>query len=173
MREWTAMTLSRSRMTNVAHRNRNLSFDNEERRAPHFSGDHINTRLVYGPESSRNMTLAESDIKLGLHVGRRIYIHGVKTRAESVRTIGRVDFTTHSHVDDFRFVKEHTRVTPKMTIPAPNMLHFGRAGARSGNRSIPIWSRFSRTSPTRRARRCTPFMMPAAAICSSTTPPGR
>ncbi len=65
-------------------------------------------------------------------VGEGITFHGVKTRAESVRTIGRVDFTTHSHVDDFRFVKEHTRVTPKMTIPAPNMLHFrpGRSSIR-------------------------------------------
>ena len=65
-------------------------------------------------------------------VGEGITFHGVKTKAESVRTIGRVDFTTHSHVDDFRFVKEHTRVTPKMTIPAPNMLHFrpGRSSIR-------------------------------------------
>src|SRR6516165_10408306 len=64
-------------------------------------------------------------------VGEGIAFHGVKTRAESVRVVGRVDFSTHLHVDDFHFVKEHTRVTPKMTIPAPGMLHF-----RPGRQSI-------------------------------------
>ena len=57
-------------------------------------------------------------------VGEGIVFHGVKTKAESVRTVGRVGFSSHPHLADFRFVKEHTRVTPKMTIPAPNMLHF-------------------------------------------------
>jgi len=64
-------------------------------------------------------------------VGEGIAFHGVKTKAESVRVIGRVGFSSHPHIDDFRFVREHTRVTPKMTIPAPNMLHF-----RPGRRSI-------------------------------------
>jgi 5-methyltetrahydropteroyltriglutamate--homocysteine methyltransferase len=64
-------------------------------------------------------------------VGEGIAFHGVKTKAESVRVIGRVGFSTHPHVDDFRFLKEHTRVTPKMTIPAPGVLHF-----RQGRRSI-------------------------------------
>jgi 5-methyltetrahydropteroyltriglutamate--homocysteine methyltransferase len=64
-----------------------------------------------------------------------IEFHGVKTKAESVRTVGRVGFSTHPHVDDFRFAKEHTRVTPKMTIPAPNMLHF-RPGRRSISKQV-------------------------------------
>jgi 5-methyltetrahydropteroyltriglutamate--homocysteine methyltransferase len=64
-------------------------------------------------------------------VAEGIEFHGVKTKAESVRTIGRVGFSTHPHVADFCFLKKHTRVTPKMTIPAPNMLHF-----RPGRRSI-------------------------------------
>ena len=68
-------------------------------------------------------------------VAEGIVFHGVKTKAESVRTIGRVDFTTHSHLDDFRFVKAHTRVTPKMTIPAPNMLHF-RPGRSSISKQV-------------------------------------
>jgi 5-methyltetrahydropteroyltriglutamate--homocysteine methyltransferase len=63
--------------------------------------------------------------------GEGIIFHGVTTKAESVRTVGRVGFSTHPHLDDFRFVKEHTRVTAKMTIPAPNVLHF-----RQGRRSI-------------------------------------
>ncbi len=64
-------------------------------------------------------------------VGEGIAFHGVRTKAESVRVIGRVGFSTHPHVDDFRFLKEHTRVTPKMTVPAPGVLHF-----RQGRRSI-------------------------------------
>ena len=68
-------------------------------------------------------------------VAEGITFHGVKTKAESVRTIGRVDFTTHSHLEDFRFVKAHTRVTPKMTIPAPNMLHF-RPGRNSISKQV-------------------------------------
>ncbi len=68
-------------------------------------------------------------------VAEGITFHGVKTKAESVRTLGRVDFATHSHLDDFRFVKAHTRVTPKMTIPAPNMLHF-RPGRNSISKQV-------------------------------------
>jgi hypothetical protein len=44
-------------------------------------------------------------------------------------------FSSHPHVDDFRFLKDHTRVTPKMTIPAPNMLHF-RPGRRSISKEV-------------------------------------
>jgi 5-methyltetrahydropteroyltriglutamate--homocysteine methyltransferase len=68
-------------------------------------------------------------------VGEGIAFHGVKTKAESVRVIGRVGFSSHPHIDDFRFVREYTRVTPKMTIPAPNMLHF-RPGRRSISKEV-------------------------------------
>jgi 5-methyltetrahydropteroyltriglutamate--homocysteine methyltransferase len=68
-------------------------------------------------------------------VGEGITFHGVKTRAESVRTVGRVGFSSHPHVDDFRFIKAHTHVMPKMTIPAPNMLHF-RPGRQSISREV-------------------------------------
>jgi 5-methyltetrahydropteroyltriglutamate--homocysteine methyltransferase len=33
-------------------------------------------------------------------------------------------FSGHPMLDHFRFVKEHTRATPKMTIPSPSSLHF-------------------------------------------------
>ena len=33
-------------------------------------------------------------------------------------------FTGHPMLDHFRFVKEHTKATPKMTIPSPTSLHF-------------------------------------------------
>ena len=64
-------------------------------------------------------------------VGEGIVFHGVKTKAESVRVTGKVGYSAHPHIDDFRFLKAHTRVVPKMTIPAPGVLHF-----RQGRRSI-------------------------------------
>ena len=64
-------------------------------------------------------------------VGHGIQFAGVTTKAESVRVIGKVDFAGHPHLNHFRFVKDHTKVTPKMTIPAPSTLHF-----RQGRQSI-------------------------------------
>jgi 5-methyltetrahydropteroyltriglutamate--homocysteine methyltransferase len=64
-----------------------------------------------------------------------IQFHGVDTKPESVRVIGRVDYSTHPHVDDIRFVKDHTRVTPKMTIPSPAVLHF-RQGRQSISKAV-------------------------------------
>jgi 5-methyltetrahydropteroyltriglutamate--homocysteine methyltransferase len=63
--------------------------------------------------------------------GEGIKFAGVATKAESVRVVGKVDFNGHPHLDHFRFLKAHTRVTPKMTIPAPSTLHF-----RQGRQSI-------------------------------------
>jgi 5-methyltetrahydropteroyltriglutamate--homocysteine methyltransferase len=68
-------------------------------------------------------------------VGEGIAFHGVATKAESVRVVGRVGYSTHPHVADFRFVKDHTRVVPKMTIPSPAVLHF-RQGRRSISKDI-------------------------------------
>jgi len=63
--------------------------------------------------------------------GHGIQFAGVATKAESVRIVDRIDFVGHPHIDHFRFLKEHARVTPKMTIPAPSTLHF-----RQGRQSI-------------------------------------
>jgi 5-methyltetrahydropteroyltriglutamate--homocysteine methyltransferase len=63
--------------------------------------------------------------------GEGIHFAGVDTKPESVRVIGRVGFNKHIHLDHFRFLKAHTKVTPKMTIPAPSTLHF-----RQGRQSI-------------------------------------
>ena len=68
-------------------------------------------------------------------VGEGIAFHGVATKAESVRVVGRVRYATHPHIDDFRFVKDHARVTAKMTIPAPGVLHF-RQGRGSISREL-------------------------------------
>jgi 5-methyltetrahydropteroyltriglutamate--homocysteine methyltransferase len=49
---------------------------------------------------------------------------GVATKAQSVRIVGKVGFSGHPHVEHFKFLKAHCKVTPKMTIPAPSTLHF-------------------------------------------------
>jgi 5-methyltetrahydropteroyltriglutamate--homocysteine methyltransferase len=54
-----------------------------------------------------------------------IKFHGVETRPEGMRITGKLDFpSTHPMLDHFRFLKAHTKVTPKMCIPAPPVLHF-------------------------------------------------
>src|SRR3990172_1279770 len=53
-----------------------------------------------------------------------IKFHGVDTKAESVRTGGKIGFAGHPHIEHFKFLKQHCRVVPKMTIPAPGVLHF-------------------------------------------------
>jgi 5-methyltetrahydropteroyltriglutamate--homocysteine methyltransferase len=66
--------------------------------------------------------------------GKGIVFAGVETKAESVRTVGKLGFSGHPHLADFKFVKNHTDVTPKMTIPAPGVLHFrqGRPSVSKG-----------------------------------------
>ena len=52
---------------------------------------------------------------------------GLKTRAEGARIVGKVGFSGHPMIEHFKFVKEHTKQTPKMCIPAPSAL-YGRTG---------------------------------------------
>jgi 5-methyltetrahydropteroyltriglutamate--homocysteine methyltransferase len=52
---------------------------------------------------------------------------GVTTRAEGARVTGKLDFDGHPMLEHFRFLKAHTKRTPKMTIPAPSAL-YGRVG---------------------------------------------
>ena len=63
--------------------------------------------------------------------GAGIKFAGVETKAESVRISSKLGFSGHPHLEHFKFLKSHTRVTPKMTIPAPSTLHF-----RQGRQSI-------------------------------------
>jgi 5-methyltetrahydropteroyltriglutamate--homocysteine methyltransferase len=48
----------------------------------------------------------------------------VQTKAQSLRIVGKVGFSNHPMLEHFKFLKAHTSVTPKMTIPAPPVLHF-------------------------------------------------
>jgi 5-methyltetrahydropteroyltriglutamate--homocysteine methyltransferase len=56
---------------------------------------------------------------------------GIETQAKGLRVTGKVGFSTHPMVEHFRFLRNHTSATPKMTIPSPSVLHF-----RGGRRAI-------------------------------------
>ena len=58
-----------------------------------------------------------------------IQFAGVQTKAERPDIVGKVGFSSHPMIEHFKFLKANTRVTPKMTIPSPTLLHFrfGRA----------------------------------------------
>ncbi len=54
-----------------------------------------------------------------------IQFHGVETRPEGHKITGKVDFSSnHPMLEHFRFLKSVARVTPKMCIPAPPVMHF-------------------------------------------------
>src|SRR6478735_9013583 len=58
-----------------------------------------------------------------------IQFAGVQTKAERPDVVGKVGFSNHPMLEHFAFLKANTRVTPKMTIPSPTLMHFrfGRA----------------------------------------------
>src|SRR4051812_12976284 len=53
-----------------------------------------------------------------------IKFKGVETKHEAIRIDGKVKFNGHPHIEHFKFLKAHCKVTPKMTIPAPSTFHF-------------------------------------------------
>ena len=63
------------------------------------------------------------------HTDHGIQFAGVQTKAEGIKITGKIGFSGHPMLEHFKFLKAHTRVTPKMTIPAPSTFHFrqGRA----------------------------------------------
>ena len=64
---------------------------------------------------------------------RKIKFQGVNPKPMMLRVIGKLGtFSGHPMLEHFRFVKEHTRQTPKMTIPSPSSLHF-----RYGRSAVP------------------------------------
>ncbi|MCC2112308.1 MAG: 5-methyltetrahydropteroyltriglutamate--homocysteine S-methyltransferase, partial [Hyphomicrobiales bacterium] len=60
-----------------------------------------------------------------------IQFSGIQTKSESIAVSGSVGFSDHPMLDHFRFLKNVTGVTPKMTIPSPTVLHF-----RGGRKAI-------------------------------------
>jgi 5-methyltetrahydropteroyltriglutamate--homocysteine methyltransferase len=71
-----------------------------------------------------------------------IKFKGVETKAEAVKITGKVDFTGHPHLEHFKFLKAHCRVTPKMTIPAPSTFHFRQGRAMVSREAYPDLDNF-------------------------------
>jgi 5-methyltetrahydropteroyltriglutamate--homocysteine methyltransferase len=56
---------------------------------------------------------------------RKIKFQGPQPKPMMLRVTGKLgSFSGHPMLEHFRFVKEHTTATPKMTIPSPTSLHF-------------------------------------------------
>jgi 5-methyltetrahydropteroyltriglutamate--homocysteine methyltransferase len=53
-----------------------------------------------------------------------IQFRGVQTKAQGLRIVGKLGFSNHPMLEHFKFLKAHAKVMPKMTIPAPPVLHF-------------------------------------------------
>ena len=53
-----------------------------------------------------------------------IQFQGVQTKAQSIRVKGKIGFSDHPMLEHFKFLKAHTKVMPKMTIPSPTVMHF-------------------------------------------------
>ena len=49
---------------------------------------------------------------------------GIETQAKGLRVTGKLGFSGHPMLEHFRFLRDHTRATPKMTIPSPSVMHF-------------------------------------------------
>lgn len=65
-----------------------------------------------------------------------IQFKGVQTKAQTLHITGKVDFPLdHPFLEHFKFLKANTKVTPKMTIPSPTVLHF-RGGRRAISQSV-------------------------------------
>ena len=102
-----------------------------------------------------------------------IQFQGVQTKPRSIKVTGKIGFSNHPMIEHFKFLKAHTKVTPKMTHPGAERDAFP-ARARRG--------REVRISRSRRDLRRSRHRLsegdqgasttPAAAICNSTTPPG-
>src|SRR5262245_49000709 len=61
-----------------------------------------------------------------------IQFKGIQTQAKALRVTGKLDFPPdHPMLEHFRFLKANAKVTPKMTIPSPSVMHF-----RNGRRAI-------------------------------------
>ena len=56
---------------------------------------------------------------------RKIKFQGVNPKPMMLRVTGKFGtLTAHPILDHFKFVREHAKATPKMTIPSPSSLHF-------------------------------------------------
>jgi 5-methyltetrahydropteroyltriglutamate--homocysteine methyltransferase len=56
-------------------------------------------------------------------MGEGVAFAAVKTRAEGVKVTGKVGYSSHPMIAHYKFVADHTKVTPKITIPAPSAIY--------------------------------------------------
>ncbi len=70
-----------------------------------------------------------------LDLGEGVTFAGMKTRAEGVQITGKIGFTSHPHIEHFKYLAASTKQTAKVTIPAPSAL-YGRPTTIPINRSI-------------------------------------
>jgi 5-methyltetrahydropteroyltriglutamate--homocysteine methyltransferase len=63
-----------------------------------------------------------------------VQFKGTQAPPKAARLVGKIGFSGHPMLEHFAFLKEHTRVTPKMTIPSPAIAHF--RGNRDEMRSV-------------------------------------
>ena len=63
---------------------------------------------------------------------RGIQFKGGETKPKGLLVTGKIGFSAHPMIEHFRFVKDHTKATAKMTIPSPSVLHF-----RGGRKAVP------------------------------------
>jgi 5-methyltetrahydropteroyltriglutamate--homocysteine methyltransferase len=68
-------------------------------------------------------------------IAHGIQFAGVQTKAERPDVVGKIGFTSHPMIEHFKFLKANTRVTAKMTIPSPTLMHF-RFGRESISRTL-------------------------------------
>ena len=53
-----------------------------------------------------------------------IQFQGMQTKPRSIKITGKIGFSNHPMLEHFKFLKAHTKVMPKMTIPSPGVMHF-------------------------------------------------
>jgi len=70
-----------------------------------------------------------------LDLGEGVTFAGMKTRAEGVQITGKIGFTSHPHVEHFKYLAARTKQTAKVTIPAPSAL-YGRPTTIPINRAV-------------------------------------
>src|SRR5262245_14706109 len=67
---------------------------------------------------------------------RGIQFKGIETSPRGIRVTGKLDFPSdHPMLAHFKFLAANTKVTPKMTVPAPANLHF-RNGRKAISREV-------------------------------------
>ncbi len=59
-----------------------------------------------------------------VEIDHGIQFQGVQTKPRTIKVTGKIGFSNHPMLEHFKFLKAHTKVVPKMTIPAPSVMHF-------------------------------------------------